>query len=134
MAYDKHIVWWYSTPLSTIYRIYRVGQFYWWRKTGKKPLTYHKSLINFITLLYTSPWSRFELTTSVVIGTDCIGSRKSYYHTITATTVSLSAFLQRYLYLISEMPVPSQGHYGFRIFRLLTDFVFIYLWVLTFPL
>ena len=27
-------------------------------------------------MLYTSPWSRFELTTSVVIGTDCIGSCK----------------------------------------------------------
>jgi hypothetical protein len=37
-------------------------------------------------MLYTSPWSRFELTTSVVIGTDCIGSCKSNYHTITATT------------------------------------------------
>jgi hypothetical protein len=32
------------------------------------------------------PWRRFELTTSVVIGTDCIGSCKSNYHTITATT------------------------------------------------
>jgi hypothetical protein len=30
--------------------------------------------------------SRFELTTSVVIGTDCIGSCKSNYHTITAMT------------------------------------------------
>jgi hypothetical protein len=28
----------------------------------------------------------FELTTLVVIGTDCIGSRKSDYHTITTTT------------------------------------------------
>jgi hypothetical protein len=28
-------------------------------------------------MLYTSPWSRFELTTSVVIDTDCIGSCKS---------------------------------------------------------
>jgi hypothetical protein len=37
-------------------------------------------------MLYTSPWSRFELTTSVLIGTDCIGSCKSIYHTITATT------------------------------------------------
>jgi hypothetical protein len=37
-------------------------------------------------MLYTSPWSIFELTTSVVIGTDCIGSCKSNYHTITATT------------------------------------------------
>ena len=37
-------------------------------------------------MLYTSPWSRFELTTSVVIGTDYIGSCKSNYHTITTTT------------------------------------------------
>jgi hypothetical protein len=37
-------------------------------------------------MLYTSPWSRFELTTSVVIGTDCIGSCKSNYHTITTRT------------------------------------------------
>jgi hypothetical protein len=40
-------------------------------------------------MFYTSPWSRFELTTmtSVVIGTDCKYSCKSNYHTITATTV-----------------------------------------------
>jgi hypothetical protein len=37
-------------------------------------------------MLYTSPWSIFKLTTSVVIGTDCIGSCKSNYHTIMATT------------------------------------------------
>ena len=37
-------------------------------------------------MLYTSPWSRFEHTSSVVIGTDCIGSCKSNYHTTTATT------------------------------------------------
>jgi hypothetical protein len=37
-------------------------------------------------MLYTSPCSRLELTTSVVIGTDCIGSGKSNYHTIIATT------------------------------------------------
>ena len=36
-------------------------------------------------MFYTSPWSRFELTSSVVIGTDCKGSYKSNYHTITAT-------------------------------------------------
>jgi hypothetical protein len=37
-------------------------------------------------MLYTSPWSRFEFTTSVVIGNDCVGSCESNYHTITATT------------------------------------------------
>ena len=36
-------------------------------------------------MLYTSTWSIFDLTTSVVIGTDCIGSCKSNYHTITTT-------------------------------------------------
>ena len=30
-------------------------------------------------MLYSSPWSRFELITSVVIGTDCIGSCKSTF-------------------------------------------------------
>ena len=37
-------------------------------------------------MLYTSPWSRFKLTTSVVIGTDYIGSCKSKYYTITSGT------------------------------------------------
>jgi hypothetical protein len=31
-------------------------------------------------MLYTSPWSKLELTTSVVKGTDYIGSCKSNYH------------------------------------------------------
>ena len=33
-------------------------------------------------------WAVFELTTSVVIGTDCIGRYKSNYHTITTTPTS----------------------------------------------
>jgi hypothetical protein len=36
-------------------------------------------------MLYTSPWAWFELATSVVIGTDCIGSCKFNHHTITTT-------------------------------------------------
>ena len=32
-------------------------------------------------MLCTPPWSRFELTTSVVIDTNCIASCKSNYHT-----------------------------------------------------
>ena len=35
-------------------------------------------------MLYNLPWSRFELTTAVVTGTDCIGSCKSHYYRITA--------------------------------------------------
>jgi homoserine acetyltransferase len=33
-------------------------------------------------------WAKFDLTTFVVIGTDCIGSCNSNYHTITTTTAS----------------------------------------------
>jgi hypothetical protein len=36
---------------------------------------------------YTSPWTGFELSTSVVIGTDWTGSCNSNYHVITTTTV-----------------------------------------------
>jgi hypothetical protein len=38
-------------------------------------------------MLYTSPWVGF-LTTLVVIGTDCTGSCKSNYYTITTTMVA----------------------------------------------
>jgi hypothetical protein len=40
------------------------------------------------TVSFASPWTGFELTTLVVIGTDCIGSYKPNYHTITTTTAS----------------------------------------------
>jgi len=54
------------------------------RRTRRKPPQVTDKLYHI--MLYTSPCSRYELTTSVVIGTDCIGSCKSNYHTITATT------------------------------------------------
>jgi hypothetical protein len=56
---------------------------------GRNQSTRRKPPTNFITqccIEYTSPWTGIELTTLLVIGTDCKGSCKSNYNTLTTTT------------------------------------------------
>ena len=67
------------------------------------------SVTNFIIyccIKCTSQWTGSELTTLVVIGTDCTGSCKSNYHLITTTTVHTvewfhTVYVLPYCYMVS---------------------------------
>ena len=69
------------TPLTTIYQLYRGGQFYWWRK----PPTCRKSLTNFITQMSLWKYSEVEILPTHILVTGTLFSSRMWWKLMEST-------------------------------------------------
>ena len=77
-----------------------------------QPAVSHWHFITYCFIEYSTPWTEFELTTLVVIDTNCIDSCKSNYNTITMTMASCVGLVQSRLHHHNRKVTCSLVHPG----------------------